>query len=461
MKKRFLFFLLGLLVLLAGCKSMSSMAAVEGSLSSGDYLAAVKAVEGQCEGADYKGKNRLLYYLDYGCLLHYAGFYEESNRALDQAEFIADELYAKSISRETGSWILNDNVKEYAGEEFELLYVHIFKCLNYIALDNCDDAMVEVRKANLKMELLENKYRKATDEYNRNAEAGARVPEADCHFHNSALSRYLGAILYRDDRSYDDARIESEWMERAFAEQGDVYGFNMPSLPALSEPEDKALLNVVAFSGLSPVKTPLNFVVTASSGILSFSATGYDKEYVQDLLGFAVLPWPGTQNINVIRFEIPILRDRSDVPDRIVAHIDGGAGSEYELELLENVNSIAKDTYRRKMPYTAVKTALRVIGKKVGSMAGSKAVGNASGNDALGILSGLLFDIAASATEGADTRGSFFLPAYASASEIALKPGIYNITLEYFHKGTRIFSDVHQGVEVKKGALNLLESFRF
>jgi len=247
MKKKLLFLLMALLLLLAGCKSMSSMAVVENSLASGNYEAAVKSVEGQREGANYKGKNRLLYYLDYGCLLHYAGSYEDSNRALDQAEFVADELYAKSISRETGSWILNDNVKEYAGEEFEVLYVHIFKCLNYIALGNRDDAMVEVRKANLKMELLENKYRKATNEYNENAEAGARVPEADCHFHNSALSRYLGTILYRNDRAYDDARIESEWMERAFAEQGDVYGFNMPVLPSLAEPQDKALLNIVEY----------------------------------------------------------------------------------------------------------------------------------------------------------------------------------------------------------------------
>ncbi|MBO7047928.1 MAG: hypothetical protein J6W62_03360, partial [Spirochaetia bacterium] len=209
MLKRLSFLILGLLVLmLAGCASVDFRKTTEDSLMTGDYEAAAKEVEKKEESSYYKGKNTLLYYLDYGFLCHYAGLYEESNKVLDQAERLGDELYTKSLSREIGTYLINDKVREYAGEEFELLYIHIFKCLNYIALNNIEDALVEVRKANLRMELLEQKYREASDEYNADAEAGVRVPEADCHFHNSALSRYLGTLLFRTDRAFDDARIE-------------------------------------------------------------------------------------------------------------------------------------------------------------------------------------------------------------------------------------------------------------
>ena len=122
-----------LVLMLAGCASMDFMADTEDSLMTGDYTAAAKEIGKKQESSYYKGKNTLLYYLDYGFLCHYAGLYEESNKILDQAENLANELYTKSISREIGSYLINDKVKEYAGEEFELLYVHIFKCLNYIA----------------------------------------------------------------------------------------------------------------------------------------------------------------------------------------------------------------------------------------------------------------------------------------------------------------------------------------
>ena len=460
---RKLFFLIMILpvLMLAGCASMDFAAEAESSLMAGDYDHALKTVEKEKESSHYKGKNSLLYYLDYGFLCHYAGLYEESNKALDIAERLGEELYARSISREIGTYLINDKVREYAGEEFELLYVHIFKCLNYIALNNTEDALVEVRKANLRMEILEQKYREATDEYNASADAGARVPQADCHFHNSAISRYLGTILFRTDRAFDDARIESEWLERAFAEQSYVYDFPLPDLPAVREPSDKALLNIVSFTGLCTVKRPLGFIATTGPDWISFSAIGQSDEYTANLLGFTMLPAFGLQDNGIIRFEIPIMDDRWDSLDQIVVRITGADGKEVNLKLLEKMNNISRDTYKRKMPLVIIKTALRVIGKKVGGEVGSHAIGNATDNNALGLLSGLLFDAVSAATEGADTRCSLFLPAFASTSEIELDPGIYDISIEYYQNGVCMLVDNRPGVSVEKGKLNLLESFRF
>lgn len=450
-----------LVLMLAGCASMDFMADTEDSLMTGDYAAAAKEIGKKQESSYYKGKNTLLYYLDYGFLCHYAGLYEESNKILDQAENLANELYTKSISREIGSYLINDKVKEYAGEEFELLYVHIFKCLNYIALNNTEDALVEVRKANLRMELLEQKYREATDDYNASADAGARVPEADCHFHNSALSRYLGTVLFRTDRAFDDARIESEWLERSFAEQSYVYDFDLPQLPAAREPKDKALLNILSFTGLCTVKKPLTFIATTSPSWITFTALDQSDEYTANLLGFTMVPSFGLPDHGIIRFEIPIMDDRWDSLDQIVVRISGADGKEVTLDLLEKMNNISRDTYKRKMPLVVIKTALRVIGKKVGGEFGSHAIGDAADSQALGILSGLLFDAISAATENADTRCCFFLPAFSSTAEVELDPGVYDISIEYYNEGVCKLIDNRKNVSVEKGKLNLLESFRF
>ena len=81
-----------LVLMLAGCASMDFMADTEDSLMTGDYTAAAKEIGKKQESSYYKGKNTLLYYLDYGFLCHYAGLYEESNKILDQAENLANEL---------------------------------------------------------------------------------------------------------------------------------------------------------------------------------------------------------------------------------------------------------------------------------------------------------------------------------------------------------------------------------
>lgn len=458
------FFLLVLFIsslLSAGCRSADSCLKMETSMERGDYSEAAEEVKRQKDTSYYKNKNRLLFYLDCGFASHYAGRYEESINMLDEAERLVEELYTKSVMREAGSYLINDNVKEYAGEEYESLYIHIFKCLDYIALADFENAMVEIRKANLKLELLEDKYRKIFSDYNDSEDAEFQVPEVKNHFHNSALSRYLGTLLYRNDRASDDARIEAEGLRNAFAEQAGIYDFSVPDPPAVEFPKEEALLDFVVFSGLGPVKKPLGMVVTVTKDMMTFSATGYDNEYVESLLGFTAFPVFGAEGPDVIRFELPVLVHRSLPADRICVAVSGKGISEKKLELLENVNNIASDTYKMKLPFIVIKSAVRIIGKQIGSSQGEKAIEAASHDSGLAALGGLLFDVIAAATESADLRGCFFLPGYVYSGEIALPPGEYDISVDYYIRGKLVRRDVKTGVKAEKGRLNLIESFNF
>ena len=90
--------------------------------ASGNYLEASAAIQKLHDNKKYKEKDRVLYYLNQGMLQHYLGNYEQSNNLLTTAERAMEDLYTRSVSRAGASLLLNDNVLEYDGEDYELLF---------------------------------------------------------------------------------------------------------------------------------------------------------------------------------------------------------------------------------------------------------------------------------------------------------------------------------------------------
>ncbi len=143
-------------------------------------------------------------------LYHYNGNFVQSNTLLTKAEKAFDELYTKSIGRGAASMLLNDNVLEYSGEDYEDVYLNVFKALNYVELDKFDDAFVEIRKINEKLSLLEQKHKKMAKQFNKSKDKKKSFETGKNKFHNSALGRYLSMLLYRAEGKMDDARIDKE-----------------------------------------------------------------------------------------------------------------------------------------------------------------------------------------------------------------------------------------------------------
>ena len=59
---------------------------------------------------------------------------------------VMEELYTKSVSRALGTLIINDNTTEYAGEPFDRALTNVFRALDYVFLDDRENALVEARK---------------------------------------------------------------------------------------------------------------------------------------------------------------------------------------------------------------------------------------------------------------------------------------------------------------------------
>src|SRR5712671_3073461 len=134
----------------AGCSTYSARAPLfRDALIAQDYDKAIKEV-----GEISRSNSELLYCYEMGTVLHEQGDYAASNATFERAEQVFDELYTKSISREIGAAVVNENMVKYRGEAFEAVLVNYYKILNYLFLGQTSDALVECRRVNQKLQVI-------------------------------------------------------------------------------------------------------------------------------------------------------------------------------------------------------------------------------------------------------------------------------------------------------------------
>lgn len=457
-KKIFLIPALFLLTGLTSCSTFMTMKShyqdIDQSVALRDYNTALTQLRTVKE-SHYSAKDRVLFYLEEGMLLRYAGEWEASNEALTKAEVAIEELFTESISKSIASGVLNDNALDYSGEDYEDIYINIFKALNYIQLKEFESALVEVRRVNEKLNYLEDKYRGLIDEYN--TEGDGVLPYGDLRFHNDALARYLGILCYRMEGSYNSARIERDKLEEAYSLQSSIYDFLQPVfLPSNTFKKDKAYLNLMSFAGLAPEKEAQTlFLATEPNYVVVMGAQG-NSSFDPSVLGFAQLYVPGVDGGFNMKMEFPYLSERPTEISRVSVYVDG----EYvqELELIEDIDSVAEETFQLKQSWIVGKSIIRSVLKTITKEKGKEAMReNLDGG--LGFLAGLATDIAVYATENADLRISRYFPSKAYGTEIEIDPGVYNISLIYYDDyGTELFRDDYPDTVVSLRGLNLIES---
>jgi tetratricopeptide (TPR) repeat protein len=429
-------------------------------VSQRDFIGASKVIEKNKEIV-YKEKDRVLYYLDAGMLYHFSGEYEMSNQALSSAEQGIEDLYTKSISKALTSGVLNDNALDYSGEDYEDIYLNIFKALNYIALGDNESALVEIRRVHIKLGILEDKYRELINEYNQSDEAEGEIEARELRFYNSALARYLGMLLYRADGAFDDARIELDEIREAFREQSQLYDFEMPELPEQRGLDGKAHLSVMAFTGFSPRKMAETFYIDTGNNMIYITSVSQNKEYVNEAMGFNFLLMPGVDPGHHFKFQYPRMDLQGSRIDRIVLLVDGA--SVKELPLFENMESIGQEIFLIKQPLIVGRSLIRTVIKGIAKEAGKEAMKEQMSNDMGGLLMGALIgvaaDVAVDATENADLRVSHYFPAYAHALDLPLEPGNHTVQLEYYSGSQMVYRDNIGEVYLEEKGMNFVESF--
>jgi hypothetical protein len=411
---------------------------VDAEIGRGSYDAALTALEkGQGSGTPiYPPKNAIMYYLDRGMLEHYAGRYRESAEDLEEAERLIYEAYTKSVTQDIASYVANDNTKDYPGEDYEDIYINVFSALNYYYQDDIQGAMVEVRKLTEKLEYLSAKYAgdaAKVDEYGQENDAG--IPSGEpVNISNSALARYLSALFYRGSNRMDDARIDFVQLRNVHGSVPAIYSTPLPKSLELSGapgqetneelaiPAGQARLNALCFAGLSPVKTE-------------------NKVYG---------PFD-------TRVSLPRLTSRPSVISRI--RVEVGGGPSFDLELLENMGAVMAETFKARYNIIVAKTYIRTVMKYAVSVGGGVAAAKASDNELVGWGVALLGKLLTDASEAADIRSSRYFPGRAYVGGVNLRPGVYDISVNFYNGPSLVDSVKRSGVKVEAQKTNIIEAF--
>ncbi|MBT3169337.1 MAG: hypothetical protein HN334_05680 [Candidatus Cloacimonetes bacterium] len=453
--------LLIILIFTISCASIqtqkSHFVVIENNVLMQNYSDAILQLE-TSKDKFYNKKDRVVYYLDLGMLLHFDKQYERSNRMLSEAEKGIAELYTKSVTRAASSLLLNDNVLEYAGEDYEDIYLNAFKALNYLALNKFDDSFVEIRRINEKLSFLEQKYTKLANRYNTSKNKKKRFSAGKNKFHNSALSRYLSLLLYRLEGKIDDAHIDKKKIDEAWRLQSHIYDFPKPNLEGHFSKSAKVKVNFISFIGRAPDKKAQTLHIHTEKNLLIISTSKENKHYRQNLQTLDTINWFGMPAGYHFKFQLPVLKPRFSKVGKIKIIVDDKYKT--ELQLLENIEKVTTETYETRKPLIYLKTITRSVIKGLASQKGKEKLTQKIHNPLLGFAARLATDVAVNLTENADLRISRFFPAKALIGEIELKSGFHYVKIEYYNKnGSRLFTDDLGEVEISSQKANIFESF--
>ena len=425
--------LVTLLFLISGCAAYQLDTAqndLRNSYASGDYTSTVNLIKKLDQQEVYKSKDRVLLYLENGMVNHFASNYEESSQYFTEAENEIDDLFTKSVTRAIKSFLVNDNTLAYDGEDYEDIYLNIFKSLNYIHLNDLEGALVEVRRVNYKLDRLEQKYSGLIESLSKADTTNTgedKWKTGETNVQNSALGRYLSTILYAKTDKPDDARIEFENLIKAYRDQPSVYSNAKPNESDLRRVTEADSYNVLiqAFSGRAPVKkqNDVRFYLDGTDTYIKFS-----------------LPSLKTHNSRVSSINVKV---GNELPVR--------------LDLIEEMDMVAKEVYKVKEPIIYARAVVRSFLKAVAADKLKKEAKKES--DALGTFVNIMGKIAQETTEKADLRSWQTMPGKAYATVLNLPPGEHSVQVQYLGPLNEIIFSETKIINISENeTLELVES---
>ncbi|MCB0411195.1 MAG: hypothetical protein KDD22_01630 [Bdellovibrionales bacterium] len=172
--------------LIAGCSTFSRNAdQIRSQLRSGNVSEAAKIVE---EKANKDSDDQIVFLFEYGTIEQIARDFDKSTKAFLKAEDLTEIKDYHSLSRITGSLLLNEGMVQYKGEDYEKVFINAMLAINYLMIGQPEEAMVETRRMNEKL------YRYRF--------------EAKRPYEQNPFAFYLAALIREENKDWDGAYID-------------------------------------------------------------------------------------------------------------------------------------------------------------------------------------------------------------------------------------------------------------
>jgi hypothetical protein len=406
------------------------------SMTRGDWKAAVASLESAKKSGIYGEQDRVMYWLNYGTVLHYAGDYQKSQEVFVQAESAIQDLWTKSVSAEASKFLLNETVQPYPGEDYEKVLLYLFTALNNVRQGKVQDALVEARRAD---EFL----KKMRIEHEKEGGIGTLYTQ-------DAFMLWVVGLFYEIEGSWNDATLAYKAAYEAYEKsyQG-TFGAGPPSFLT----EDIVRTAILAGDG----QTADEWKPRGASG----ATADQQKQGMAEIVvihGSGEAPRKIEYKIDhampdgyLARIALAKLKKVSNQIDHFEVDV---AGAKAKSELMEPVSTIALKNFKKQQPGLTARAIARAVLKYAATKGTQKAVeggGNDPNRKAAGALLGLAGNITAAATEAADLRSWTTLPSEIEVTRLWVAPGTHTIDLRFFSKSGGQVRTMSVPVEVRNG----------
>lgn len=357
---------------------------------------------------DKEGKNRILALLEYGTALHVAGNYQESTKALLEANRLIEENDVFRIGEKAGTTVTNEMLKTFRPEGFERVLVHTYLAMNFIMVNDWSAARVEAKKA-LKT-----------------------LGSLDVELQGQPFTRYICALAFEVMGDPEDAYIEYSKVagEAPLSLQIHYELYRLAIIRGMGDEAQQWAREIEMRGGVIPVEPkPPNLIVFVSAG----------RAPIKKEINMVVPP--------ANRFVVPTYESSGSMAHHAVLKIDNEPKA--SSFMLTDLDPLAKKTLKKRIAKEIASEVVRVAAKE----AITRQIEEQSA------LIGLLVRIFFFLSEAADTRSWETLPRYMGVITQHLEPGTYNVSVEFYTMDGRPMGAVqHNDMVIRKNWRTVLSA---
>ncbi|MDR0747042.1 MAG: hypothetical protein LBE89_04025 [Helicobacteraceae bacterium] len=338
----------------------------------------------------------LAYQLNEAMLLRINGEFAQSNDIFESAKQTIDAYDAISVSEQTASLVINDEMSAYSGFDFERVLIHFYSALNYLELGDMESARVEALQADILMNALD-----------------------DGDYADDPAMRYLSGVIFESLRERSDAMIAYRKAYEAY-KQGGVFSVALPNILKGD------LLRLSSAVGLKEENSHLQDEFKTSN----FAKLKKGEGEIVAVVSVGLAPIVRSENMLVpannrmIMVALPRLefRQRFGIVPALVVN-----GGRIVCERFYDVSALFGYVMKNNLPAITAKTVARAVAKEL--MA--QAAGSVGDNKNASLAAKLLVQLFNTATEIADTRSWQTLPDEIYIARVILPSGTHDINVSY------------------------------
>jgi hypothetical protein len=415
------------------------MAESEKAFYSGNYLDAARKL---LPNVNKENEDQLLFMMEAGLMLHAGGDFEKSNKVLLAASDLADKI-AISVSKEAASLFINDTVTNYRGEDFERVLIHMYLGINFLMLNNPNDARVEFKKVDNTLRGIKESGGAA---FKQNLMAKylyavafeiSAVSQNDANDYNDAYVEYKQ--ISQLDPAFEPVRLDLIRMAKVIGDTEDYQKWR-GQFGALdsSIPKDAGELILLYQAGQGAIKQSRGKLLQDVQMKSAIQVSINGMSLAQGVTAAGVIA-----ALSLAENPIPKFVKRSNKGR--YATISGNGVQNAGTYMLEDIENTAVKTLEEKYTSMYFKVAAGIAVKAVAAVASGILAEKIAKKAGAGVFAGLI-GAAAGAGVGAglastikpDLRCWHTLPANLQLKRIFLKPGTYDLTLSAVGNGGNV-----------------------